>query len=385
VGNRDNQLSPGPRKDRDRRLLLIDSILADLRYAFRTLAKSPAFTAVALLTLALGIGANTAIFSLVNAILMRPLPVVDPDQLVSLSLVNREGSGLGLLSYPDYKDLRDRNQVLAGLAAYRFAPVNLGRNGSNERVWGYLASGNYFDLLGVKAARGRTFSPEEDRAQGVHPVVVLSHGCFQRRFGGDSDIVGQTILLNGRPFTVIGIAPEGFTGTERIITPEIWVPSMMQSSIDPAAGGLDSRESAQWFTVGRLKPAVKVASAQAELNALAGQIVRDSSPTNEGKTVQLNPPGLVIPQARAPAGRHINGDGWPGLIDRLCKSCRIVVGARHRAAERDCHPTCTGSEPRAVGETVVDGEYAAGGVRRRRRNLTGSADGQSGGCVETAS
>jgi macrolide transport system ATP-binding/permease protein len=301
VGNRDNQLSPGPRKDRDRRLLLIDSILADLRYAFRTLAKSPAFTAVALLTLALGIGANTAIFSLVNAILMRPLPVVDPDQLVSLSLVNREGSGLGLLSYPDYKDLRDRNQVLAGLAAYRFAPVNLGRNGSNERVWGYLASGNYFDLLGVKAARGRTFSPEEDRAQGVHPVVVLSHGCFQRRFGGDSDIVGQTILLNGRPFTVIGIAPEGFTGTERIITPEIWVPSMMQSSIDPAAGGLDSRESAQWFTVGRLKPAVKVASAQAELNALAGQIVRDSSPTNEGKTVQLNPPGLVIPQARAPA------------------------------------------------------------------------------------
>ena len=282
-------------------VLLVDSTLRDLRYAVRTLTKSPVFTAVALLTLALGIGANTAIFSLVNAILVRPLPVVDPAQLVSLSVVNTAGSGLGLLSYPDYRDIRDRNQVLAELAAYRFAPMNLSLNGNSERVWGYLVSGNYFEMLGVNAAEGRTFSPEEDRTQGAHPVVVLSHGCFQRRFGADSGIVGRTIILNGHPFTVMGIAPEGFTGTERLFTPEIWTPSMMQPSIDPGAGGLDSRDSAQWFTVGRLKQGVEVARAQAELSALAAQIGREHSRIDEEAGVQLTPPGLVLPQARAPA------------------------------------------------------------------------------------
>ncbi|HET9532122.1 MAG TPA: ABC transporter permease [Blastocatellia bacterium] len=275
-----------------------DRTRQDLQYALRVLRRSPGFTAVAVLTLALGIGANTAIFSLINSILLRPLNVADPSHLVTVSMLDGQGSGLGLFSYPNYKDFRDKNEVLAGLAAHRFAPMSLSRGDNTERVWGYLVSGNYFDLLGVKASLGRTFSPEEDHTPGAHPVVVLSNGCFERRFGGDPAIVGQTITLNGHQFTVIGIAPEGFTGTERIFTPEIWAPSMMESWIDPGAGGLEQRGSSQWFTVGRLKPGVSTGQAEAALNALAADLERQYPQTNEGMTVKFTPPGLVIPSAR---------------------------------------------------------------------------------------
>ena len=281
-------------------------MIQDLRYGVRMLVKHPGFTFVAVATLALGIGANTAIFSLVNTILLRPLPVADPAQLVCVYSGNSQGAGLGLFSYPNYKDFRENNASLSGLAAHRFAPMSLSGmtdnagNGErrNERIWGYLVSGNYFDVLGVKAALGRTFSPEEDQTPGAYPVVVLSHRCFERRFAADPSIVGQTITLNGHQFHVIGIAPEGFNGTELIFTPEIWVPSMMLSWVDPGAGGLEQRESVQWFTVGRLKPGLSVVQAQTALNALATELAREHPQTNEGMTIQLTPPGLVIPAAR---------------------------------------------------------------------------------------
>lgn len=278
----------------------------DLRYGVPMLVKHPGFTFVAVATLALGIGANTAIFSLVNTILLRPLPVAEPAQVVCVSSVNRQGAGLGLFSYPNYRDFRDNNESLSGLAAHRFAPMSVSGIADNkghderriERIWGYLVSGNYFDVLGVKAVLGRTFSTEEDLTPGAHPVVVLSHRCFERRFEADPSTVGQTITLNGHQFTVIGVAPEGFTGTELIFTPEIWVPSMMQSWIDPGAGALEKRDSVQWFTVGRLKPGLSVAQAQTALNALATELAREHPQTNQGMTIQLTPPGLVMPAAR---------------------------------------------------------------------------------------
>ncbi len=282
----------------------MQTLWRELRYGARMLAKNPGFSLIAVLTLALGIGANAAIFSLVNAVLLRPLPVADPARLVSVSLVKRQGAGLGLFSYLDYEDFRDRNEVLSGIAAYRFAPMNLGdaagRGGDNERVWGYLVSGNYFDVLGVKATVGRTFSPEEDRTPDAHPVVVLSYGCFERRFGADPGIVGRTITLNGRQFTVIGVTPEGFIGTEHFFAPEIWAPSMMQSWIDPGAGKLRQRGGSGWFTVGRLRPGVSAVDAQGALAALAAELGREYPPHDERMTVQLTPPGLVIPAARTP-------------------------------------------------------------------------------------
>lgn len=179
----------------------------DIRYGVRMLAKSPGFTLVAVVTLALGIGANTAIFSLVNAILLRPLPVKEPGQLVSVFPMIKNIDARAF-SYPAYVDFRDRNDVFSGLFVTRFAPMSLSRESVNERVWGYLVSGNYFEMLGVGAARGRTFAPEEDRTPLSHPVAVLSHNCWQRRFGGDPSLVGTDITLNNHRFRVIGIMPE---------------------------------------------------------------------------------------------------------------------------------------------------------------------------------
>src|SRR5215208_7889861 len=179
----------------------MDSLIKDIRYAIRSLIKRPGFVAIAVITLALGIGANTAIFSLVNTVLLRSLPVDRPGEIVSVAVRGKNDS-MSAFSYPNYKDFRDRNEVLSGLLVYRFVPLSLSRGGVNERIWGYEVSGNYFDVLGVKAIRGRTFLPEEDKTRLTHPVVVLSYDGWKRRFGGDPGLVGKDILINNHQFRV---------------------------------------------------------------------------------------------------------------------------------------------------------------------------------------
>jgi macrolide transport system ATP-binding/permease protein len=285
---------------RDQRgVRLLEELWHDLRFGIRRMLKSPAFTVIAVLSLALGIGANTAIFSLVNKVLLRPLPVAHPEQLVSIYPVTK-GDEVQAFSYPDYKDFRDRNEVLSDIYVQRFAPMSLSHGGNNERIWGYLVSGNYFDVLGVAAACGRTFLPEEDRTPLSHPVVVVSHGCWQRRFGADPSLIGRDIILNGHTFTVVGITPEGFNGTEIAYTPEIWVPIMMLSWIEPGNEWLDRRDTQNLFATGRLKPGVSVSQAQASLNILAGQLGKEYPETNEGQTITITPPGLIHPILRGP-------------------------------------------------------------------------------------
>jgi putative ABC transport system permease protein len=273
-------------------------LIQDLRFGVRRLLKSPGFTAVAVASLALGIGANTAIFSLVNAVLLRPLPVEKPERLVSVSVLGKDDSMLAF-SYPTYKDYRDRSgEVLAGLFAERLAPMSLSRGGNNERVWGYLVTGNYFDVLGVAAARGRTFTPEEDRAALAAPVAVLSHACWLRRFGGDPSVVGRDVLLNGHTFRVVGVMPEGFSGAEIVYTPEVWVPMTMQEWIEPGNAWLERRSTQNIFAIGRLKDGVTTEQAEAALNLLAGQVGREYPDTNEGQKIVLVPPGFIVPQLR---------------------------------------------------------------------------------------
>jgi predicted permease len=262
------------------------------------LRRNPGFTAVSTLSLALGIGANTAIFSLVNTILLRPLPVARPNQLVSINLADKKGEYRSF-SYPTYRDLRDRNEVLTGLAVHKFAPMSLSHDGGSERVWGSPVSGNYFELLGVTAARGRTFTADEDRTPNANPVAVLSYACWQRRFGADPDIVGRTIVLNGHSFTVLGVAPENFSGTELVFRPEIWVPSLMQDWIEPGnVGFLERRGAGQWFALGRLGPGVTEAQALASLNALVAELGREFPDYLDGASLSLSPPGLLIPELR---------------------------------------------------------------------------------------
>jgi predicted permease len=272
----------------------METLIQDIRFGARRLLKSPGFTLIAIVSLALGVGANTAIFTLVNAVLLRPLPVAHPEQIVSVAVRGKNDS-MQAFSYPNYVDFRDRNQVLSGLIVDRFAAMSLSRDGNNQRIWGYLVSGNYFDVLGVQPIKGRTFVPEEDRTKLSHPVVVISYNCWQRRFGGDPEIVGKEILLNNHLFKVIGIAPEGFNGTEIIFTPELWVPMMMDGWIEPGSNWLDRRDSKNIFAIGRLKEGVSVEQAQASLNLLAEELGREYPDSNEGETIKLVPPGFILP------------------------------------------------------------------------------------------
>ncbi|MBO0801399.1 MAG: ABC transporter permease, partial [Blastocatellia bacterium] len=272
----------------------MQTLLQDLLYGARILRKRPGFTLIAVITLALGIGANTAIFSLVNTALLRPLPVDQPDRLVSLNLVMSKGiQTFPVFSYPNYRDFRDRNKLLSGMLAYKLAPVSLSKDGLNERVFGYLASGNYFDVLGVRPALGRFFTPADDRKPGAHPVAVLTYDCWRKRFAGNPQIIGKTVIVNARDFTIIGVAPAGFYGTEISIRPELWFPIMMQAQIDARESDLDVRDDAAYCVQGRLKPGVTMAQAENELKIIASQLAREFPRENEGMDIALSPPGLL--------------------------------------------------------------------------------------------
>ena len=269
----------------------------DISYAIRSLLKRPGFVAVAVITLALGIGANTAIFSLVNTVLLRPLPVDQPQQVVSVS-IRAKDDAMSAFSFPNYRDFRDRNVALSGLLVYRFVPLSLSRGGANERIWGFEVSGNYFEVLGVKAAQGRMFTGEEDKTPLANPVAVLSFDSWQKRFGGDPNLVGKDVLLNNHQFRVVGIAPPGFKGTELVYTPEIWLPSSMMKWVEPGADWIEDRNTRNFFAVGRLKPGLSARQAEASLNLLAQQLAKEYPDTNEGQSIKIVPPGFILPDLR---------------------------------------------------------------------------------------
>jgi putative ABC transport system permease protein len=242
----------------------LEILWQDLRYGVRMLLKNPGFTTIAVLTLALGIGANTAIFTLLDKVLIRPLPVDQPQQLVTF--VEDAGGAPGIFSYPLYTELRDRNDVLSGVVAYEQGPFSLSDGNATERVIGQIVSGNYFGALGVRPALGRFFLPEEDRSPGTHPVIVISHGLWRRRFGADPAVLGKTVSVNGYPFTVVGVAPPEFTGTTLGAVNDLYVPIMMQAQTGPGRNGVLNNRNWGWLSlIGRLKPNVSREQAQAAL------------------------------------------------------------------------------------------------------------------------
>jgi macrolide transport system ATP-binding/permease protein len=277
----------------------LGTLWQDLRYGFRMLVQRPAFTAVAVATLGLGIGANTAIFSVINTLLLRPLPVQNPEQLVSLN-DTQEGRSSTAFSYPNYKDFRDRSDAVCGLIAYQLSPLSLSHDGVNERLWGYLVSGNYFEVLGVRAALGRVISAQDDQKAGAHPVAVVSYKCWRERFGGDQSIIGKDVIVNGRGYSVIGVAQQNFDGTEIIAQPEMWFPMAMQAQIDAGNAWLDDRESEYIFVQARLKAGISPAQATAALNSIALQLETEYPNVNKGKRVALAPPGVMLGFMRGP-------------------------------------------------------------------------------------
>jgi len=253
----------------------------DLRFALRQLLKNPGFTAVAVLTLALGIGANTAMFTIFNSLLLRPVPVKDPGSVVRLHTTDTNRAFFGHLSYPDYRDIRDQNASLAGLAAasagedffLESSSQEVGSlSGLAEKARGVLVSGNYFSVLGGAFAAGRGFIPAEDLSPGTHPVAVLSHGFWKRRFGGDPAVVGKTIRLNSSAFTVVGVAAAEFRAMRFDRMPDVWVPLAMQAELMPGEDRLSARDH-YWLQVdGRLKPGASMTEAEAEIKIIAGRL-----------------------------------------------------------------------------------------------------------------
>jgi predicted permease len=285
----------------------METMLQDLRYGFRMLIKSPGFAAVAVLSLALGIGANTAIFSFVNAVLLRPLPVASPDELMFV-FSGRSDSPYSVSSYPDYVDYRDRNEVFSGLAAFSSVSVSMTIGDQADTVSGEIVTGNYFDLLGVKLPQGRAFLPEEDQTPGAHAVAVISHALWQRRFGGDPNFLGKELTVNGRSFTVVGIAPAGFNGASVGQTADIYIPMMMQTVVRPPRGGYSGEMDADLLTkrgprwlnlLGRLKPGINQEQAQAAMSTIASQLEQAYPSTNRGVGVTLFPANKGNPDSRS--------------------------------------------------------------------------------------
>ena len=192
----------------------------EIRHALRRFWQRPAFSFAAIVTLALGIGFSTVVFSLVNFLLLRPLPISDPESVVSLHTGRAPG-----FSFPNYLDIREGNEVFRETAALRVMPMHVNRGGEKARLWGYLVTGGYFELLGIEAWRGRLLEPSDDVTTGGHPVAVVSHASWRTRFGSDPKLVGSTVSINDYPFTVVGVAPPGFFGTERVLDSEIWARS----------------------------------------------------------------------------------------------------------------------------------------------------------------
>lgn len=255
---------------------MLETLINDIRYGAKMLWKSKAVTIIAVISLAIGIGANSAIFSLANSILLRPRPVSHPEQLCEIFVGHAEHP-YESTSYPSYVELRDRNGVFTGLAAYGIDQFKLNSSDEVEQIWAETVSGNYFDVLGVTPHKGRTFAPAEDVVPGEHPVAILGYSLWQRRFNSDPDLVGKTITINEKQLTVIGIAPPQYSGMIRGLGIDIWVPMMTLPLVSPYGERALSRGNRGLKMIGRLKPGTTIEQARARF-AMLTQEMRAAHP-----------------------------------------------------------------------------------------------------------
>jgi predicted permease len=270
----------------------MDILSQDLKYAVRRLFGSPGFTLVAILSLALGIGANTALFTVVNRLMLEGVGLSDPATLVQVYTSEEEGYPYSTSSYPDYFDLRDRNQVFEDVVAHAMFFAQSEVDGGEPMLsMGEVVSGNYFDVLGVRPALGRGFSPEEDETPETHPVVVIGFDYWERVFGGDPAIVGRTLRILRKPYTIVGVAPEGFGGMWPGISVDMWVPSMMTDHVNRAFGGtrLENRGSRSLFLTARLAPGVTAEQAAEYVATFSRGLAEAYADTNEGRIMTALP------------------------------------------------------------------------------------------------
>jgi predicted permease len=283
--------------------LVVETALFDVRYAWRQLRKSPGFTLTAGLTLALGIGANAVVFSMMNALVLHPLNV---PQAESLYMIERGADKAPSQSYPDYLDMRARNRSFDDLALYEMAPAGLDINGNPAPIWLYETSGNYFDVLGIRPYLGRFFHRADEHGPNSAPYIVLSYAYWQSHFQGDRNVVGRVARLNKFPYTILGVAPPKFRGTELYYAPDIWAPVVDEQQVE-GWNSLDSRTARGLWVVGHLKSGVTAAQATADLNGVAAYLAKAYRKDDDGMSFSLARPGLVGDMLGGPVRAFVAG------------------------------------------------------------------------------
>ena len=337
---------------------LLEPPLINPRQAFRSLFKPPLVTAAAILSLALGIGANAAIFSIFERMIMRPLPALDPSRLVNLEAPgpkpgsqssNTAGNSESVFSHPMFRDLEQAESDFTGIAAHRAFGANLAYAGNTLSGQGMLVSGSYFEVLGLTPALGRLFGPDDDRVPGGHPLVVLSHSYWTHRFGARRDVVDDALVVNGRPMTIVGVAPSGFTGTTLGQDPQVFVPITMRGSMIPGWEGFDNRRSYWAYLFARLRPGVSVEQAAASINVAYKAFIQEIElPLQEGlsdqglerfrdKEIVLAPgrrgQSVVHQELRAPVLLLMSVTGFVLLIACANVANLLLTKATNRASE----------------------------------------------------
>ncbi len=308
----------------------------NLGYAFRQLRRSPGFAFTVALTLALGVGANALVFSVLNALILRPLALPHAERL---QFFNRTGSGSDSAqssaaeSWPDYRDVQKQNHTFSGIASYRLVPVGVRRGDTASRSWICEASGNYFDVLGVQPELGRFFHAADEHGPNGSPYAVLSYTFWQTRFGGDRSIVGRAIELNKHPFTVLGVAPASFTGTELFLAPDLWASIMNAPQLEGFNFFENRGNQGNWW-IGRLKPGVSVPEAEADINTLARGMAAADTQNDEGLHFRLSPPGLIGETLGRPVRAFLYGVMLLAALVLLAACANLGTLFAARAADR---------------------------------------------------
>jgi predicted permease len=310
--------------------LTIEDFLRDLRYAARQLRRSPGFALTAILTLSVGIGANVVVFGVLNALLLRPLPVAGSERLYQ---VVQKDQGYDNQSYPDYVDYRARNSAFADMAAYRIQNAGLSTGGSAKKCWDYEVSGNYFDMLGVQPQLGRTFHSSDEHGTNSAPFMVLSDAFWRSNFNADPRVVGMTVELNKHPYTIIGVAPQTFNGTEIFIWPDFWIPIVNAPQIE-GYDFLTKRMNHGLFVLGMLKPGVTPHQGTDNLNGVAHQLAREYPAWDEGMGARLVKPGLLADTLGDPARPFLTAVMGLALLVLLAACVNLAGIFAARTADR---------------------------------------------------
>jgi hypothetical protein len=313
------------------------NLLQDLRFALRQMRGSPGFALTAVFTLALGIAANVIVFGVIQALILRPIDVPHPDRVMTLAQINES---YPVFSYPEVRDVRDRNTVFSSVAAWDVDNFGLEANGITRPVWGFKVSGQYFEVVAIKPFLGRLLQRADDDHPGASQAAVLPWPAWKSDFGADLDIVGKTIRLNKQPYTIVGVTPKGFYGTEKFLQPDIFVPMANEASLN-GVNWLESRSYQNIWSIVRLKDGVTMPQVQAELKTIAARLAREYPKDEEKLTLKLTRPGLVgdfIQRGDARISGRGHGAGRYCAARCLCQPRQPVRSAYGRSHPRDCHP-----------------------------------------------